>query len=482
MIERQSPEGGTFKVTKVQLSPTETSKICEKSICNCDKKIETSKKTRHLLSTAQKENLNKNIKLYRNYSCKNFLSGLKVQLPPEEISNESTQQEKRSEGPCNIAEVGEHTLYFNNVNSTKFQKDLVARLTSSLCGLIDHQLISEKSSQNEKYALKLHLTLVPEISNKTDNAATDNLKNISSKSKNQTKRHTRLKYANCPESVFQPEDGQNNCDERTKHYHQIPGTERVRTQLDNEDKNERHQKQHRKPLFNQGIKRVSSEAWSKKRVSPSDEKFHEMLNLRLRQWQNQEDLLKNSQKQSPQTKHVNKTTKQKSKLLTSSTSSSLSNSEYGGDDDKGSCEVLVPSSSASVLRLYQPVSREEVGATILPVLLSNERKVTNCKKVKRKKNKAKANCSANGEKYIRSGEDKKVQELQEPSTRGNHGYLRANSIDPGAPCPFPNTPGVTATPFAIVPLSGKQNEPISLVVQKHKHVHHHHHHYYHPDS
>ena len=300
-------------------------------------------------------------------------------------------------------------------------------------------------------------------------------------------RFTKVKHTNCSQNILplQSEGRKKLCDERTKHYHQIPGTDRVNTRLDDEDRKKRHQahKQHRRPRFNQGIKRVSSEEWSKKRVSPSDEKFHEILNFRLRQWQNQEHP-KHSHQESPETRDLNKTNKQKFKMVTSCTSSSSSNSEYGGDDEynRGNCDVVVPASTASVLRMYQPVSREEVGATILPVLLSNERKVNSCKKTKRKKNKDKTSCSLKSEKFIKAEETKKVQELTEPLTKGNHGYLRANSIDPGAPCPFPNTPGVTATPFAIVPLSGKQEEPISLVVQRHKHVHHHHHHYYHPES
>ena len=77
--------------------------------------------------------------------------------------------------------------FFNKnkaINVTNIYLQLVARLTSSLCGLIDHQLISDKNSQNEKYALKLKLTLVPDISN----ACSENLENLSTKSKNQVKR------------------------------------------------------------------------------------------------------------------------------------------------------------------------------------------------------------------------------------------------------------------------------------------------------
>ena len=227
-----------------------------------------------------------------------------------------------------------------------------------------------------------------------------------------------------------------------------------------------------------------SEAW-RKNVSPSNQHFHQYVNSRLREWQEQEP--ERSQKQSFMIEDVSlhqSPSKSDYPLFWSEFEKSSTDTEYGTDD-----ETTMERATKGLLRMYQPLSKRDLevisglkGNQVKQNTLSLDKSTINTReKSDREKSKLHSfffKC--------RSKVDLNCQNKQPitPSA-SKYGYLRANAIDPGAPCPFPNTPGVTTLPFVSIPVTTKEIDttksfqPVSFVVQRHCHEHVHHHHHYH---
>jgi len=635
---RQNPDGVSSAVPSSQVnqskfSPTSSLNECSNLVCPCKKQQDSEKNNEFTKSATdfassplrhRPSDVTKYVAMTKP-GCDGMdeMVGLKVQLPPcsssdndhfdlSSITNrdihkillqhnssngkkKSSRRNKTSsshhhhhhhrQSNAASAAADEYTLYFTDMGSPASRKELISRLTTSICGILDSRLEhlpSTKATTTESpssSAIRLRLSVLPQDNTSYSGAEHKVAKN----GDGVTSTTTRANDSDAPAFVryYQRNDhrrssGDVNC-ERQKHYHQIPGTDAAlqqrggstttTTRIDSSSpitnrcchkkssstttaalqpdlstippSNQQQQRHHRnnesttddwKPRYNLGIKRMS-EAW-RRRVSPSDEKFYEIVNSRLREWQKQEDPGRAKRKGVDEgggvgvEAEVMATAKSGARGRNSTTTAtyqliwpddnddsdddetfqnnpaSSSDSEYDGGDRDDDVAKRRGTANGGVLRMYQPLSERdieaiscmgkaaciEVGATQANNLVAppHPPHIIHDKQAKKRrhtfsfKRKPKAETAAHQSK-----------EAADVPSASRHGYLRANSIDPGAPCPFPNTPGVTATPFALVPLSHKDiatstaatlggMQPVSLVVQRHCHEYVHHHHYYYP--